>query len=343
MSEGRLRCCGSSLFLKKTYGVGYQLTIEKLNSGKSGNRYLLASSAHGSGSNGDKARDDEPEVACEVESIDDILRDIVKHAVTEASLLSNVGSAMTYQLPLGAASKFTPMFEGLDAEIERGNVSSYGVSITTLDEVFLMVARGQTEGHATSASSGNAGSVNIADDGGKSTRSRINLEKDNLFMTHLVALYKKRAANFSRDKKAWVCTTILPSVFVLIGLLVFTFASPTRDLGSITLTLDAYNADVSVTPRNPIAYNNPGSFYSCQPGSCAYKIPIVDRPEANERYFYCGFQAELPPLENCSISDSSLIAGRLDGFDGAKAEGTDASDVFQVSAERGAGETLPDG
>ena len=29
MSEGQLRCCGSSLFLKKTYGVGYQLTLEK--------------------------------------------------------------------------------------------------------------------------------------------------------------------------------------------------------------------------------------------------------------------------------------------------------------------------
>ena len=29
MAEGRLRCVGSSLFLKKTYGVGYQLTIDK--------------------------------------------------------------------------------------------------------------------------------------------------------------------------------------------------------------------------------------------------------------------------------------------------------------------------
>ena len=29
MAEGQLRCLGSSLFLKKTYGVGYQLTIEK--------------------------------------------------------------------------------------------------------------------------------------------------------------------------------------------------------------------------------------------------------------------------------------------------------------------------
>ena len=29
MAEGQLRCCGSSLFLKKQFGVGYQLTIIK--------------------------------------------------------------------------------------------------------------------------------------------------------------------------------------------------------------------------------------------------------------------------------------------------------------------------
>ena len=29
MAEGKLRCCGSSLFLKNKYGVGYNLTFVK--------------------------------------------------------------------------------------------------------------------------------------------------------------------------------------------------------------------------------------------------------------------------------------------------------------------------
>jgi ATP-binding cassette subfamily A (ABC1) protein 3 len=29
MSEGKVECAGSSLFLKSRYGVGYQLTMEK--------------------------------------------------------------------------------------------------------------------------------------------------------------------------------------------------------------------------------------------------------------------------------------------------------------------------
>ena len=102
MSEGELRCCGSSLFLKKTYGVGYQLTIERTNN---------------------------------EESVDD-LKDLVTTNVPEASLLSDVGTELSFQLPIGASENFKPIFEGLDSEIESGTVLSYGVSITTLDGEF---------------------------------------------------------------------------------------------------------------------------------------------------------------------------------------------------------------
>ena len=30
MGDGKLRCCGSSLFLKNLFGVGYNMTIEKM-------------------------------------------------------------------------------------------------------------------------------------------------------------------------------------------------------------------------------------------------------------------------------------------------------------------------
>ena len=108
MAEGELRCCGSSLFLKKTYGVGYQLTIERNHADKNGaNR----------------------------------LRQIVSDNVPEALLLSDVGTELSYQLPLGASPQFKPIFESLDKEIESGAVSSYGVSITTLDGACIMTSK----------------------------------------------------------------------------------------------------------------------------------------------------------------------------------------------------------
>lgn len=119
MSKGQLQCCGSSLFLKKTYGVGYQLVVEKQTSRKKNQP-----SQHGSSENGDDEN---------LHSNDDLLKKIVTDNVDDATLLSNVGTEMSFQLPMASSSQFTPMFEGLDKQIEKGTVTSYGVSITTLE------------------------------------------------------------------------------------------------------------------------------------------------------------------------------------------------------------------
>ena len=120
MSQGQLQCCGSSLFLKKTYGVGYQLVIEK----KSGNT-----------NHEDNNKDELVESGGEK---DGTLARIVTSNVDDAVLLNNVGTEMSFQLPMASSSQFTPMFEGLDEQIEKGNVTSYGVSITTLEGKLLI-------------------------------------------------------------------------------------------------------------------------------------------------------------------------------------------------------------
>ena len=192
MSEGRLRCCGSSLFLKKMYGVGYQLTIEKRSKFK----------GKGQGANGDLVVDADKATS------EKALIDIVQGAVKEASLLSNVGTELSFQLPLDAASgnaDFVPMLEQLDQEVQKGGISTYGVSITTLDEVFLLVARGEEKEKQgfKSAHFSSKDVLNVGEGAEKSVRSKMDLENEGLFGTHVQALLKKRAANFKRDKKAW--------------------------------------------------------------------------------------------------------------------------------------------
>lgn len=118
MSKGQLQCCGSSLFLKKTYGVGYQLTIEK-QSGRD-------RSQHGNGNNGGEMDE-------HLHGNDETLKKIVTEKVDDALLLNNVGTEMSFQLPMSSSSQFPPMFEGLDEQVEKGTVISYGVSITTLE------------------------------------------------------------------------------------------------------------------------------------------------------------------------------------------------------------------
>ena len=155
----------------------------------------------------------------------------------------------------------------------------------------------------------------------KSIRSRVNFDQNNLFFTHVGALLSKRAANFRRDKKAWCCTTILPGIFVLAGLLIFKFTGNDRVLEPLELSLDDYNPDVKSTPRNPITVNNVNDVFQCQPGQCAYSagnFPFA-YPEYENNYVLCGIQALVnSPLNltalNQSLFDSQTANVDLSGF-----------------------------
>lgn len=54
--------------------------------------------------------------------------------------MSDVSAEIAFQLPLSEMGKFKGLFEELDKNIEKLKISSYGISITTLEEVFLKVA-----------------------------------------------------------------------------------------------------------------------------------------------------------------------------------------------------------
>jgi ATP-binding cassette, subfamily A (ABC1), member 3 len=129
MADGQLRCAGSSLFLKKNYGVGYQLTVEK-------NQKSTATTirTHGRQKTLDKVTDDESESNGDddVDIVSANLERLIKSSVPQAKLLNDVGAEVRYQLPLGASDQFAAMFEVLDVEADLGSIVSYGVSMTTL-------------------------------------------------------------------------------------------------------------------------------------------------------------------------------------------------------------------
>lgn len=108
MSEGDVQCTGSSLFLKKRYGVGYNLVIAK------------------------KVRNPLPEVD---KFIMDRLPDAIK--------LQEVSSEITYQLPQESSGQFKQFFTDFDNNLEDLQLRSYSVGVTTLEEVFLKIGHGE--------------------------------------------------------------------------------------------------------------------------------------------------------------------------------------------------------
>ncbi|CAB9505681.1 Retinal-specific ATP-binding cassette transporter [Seminavis robusta] len=311
MSDGGLRCCGSSLFLKRTYGVGYQLTIEKPTS--------FSPDANGVGS--------------DIVNEDD-LKDIVVGSVAEATLLSDVGTELSFQLPLSASDKFVPMLERLDDEKARGRIVAYGLSITTLDEVFLLVARGEgNKKEFTSSRYNSSSNLATGDDvDERSVRSKMDLDNGNLFGTHVHALWKKRGANFKRDKKAWCCTTVTPSMFVLFGLLILKYAIPSRNLEALPLNLNDYNPEMPEDEiRNPIPFNNPETYYTCNPGRCTMQRVNYTLKDTNETYYFCGGAALASSREEyCSIDDSKLMVDELSQA-GADAVGGDVETIQETA------------
>uniref|UniRef100_A0A8W7Q0T1 ABC transporter domain-containing protein n=1 Tax=Anopheles coluzzii TaxID=1518534 RepID=A0A8W7Q0T1_ANOCL len=122
VSRGRLRCCGSSLFLKNKFGIGYHLTL------------VLDTNA------------------CETS-----ITKLVNDHVPQAEKARRHGRELSYILPHDAVNSFVSLFDDIEKEIKTKRmmlgICSYGVSMTTLEEVFLHLET-QREGEQKAGATG---------------------------------------------------------------------------------------------------------------------------------------------------------------------------------------------
>jgi ATP-binding cassette subfamily A (ABC1) protein 3 len=123
--------------------------------------------------------------------------------VPEAALLSDVSAEVAFQLPISAAPKFKDLFEGLDSRLKDFNIQTYGISITTLEEVFLKIAEGDSTNRRKTTMIKNKTEMNeepkeVDDFDLSSVRINSGLK---LFFVHFWALVIKKATYFKRDKK----------------------------------------------------------------------------------------------------------------------------------------------
>ncbi|XP_014391694.1 PREDICTED: ATP-binding cassette sub-family A member 8 [Myotis brandtii] len=136
LSKGKLKCAGSSLFLKKKWGIGYHLSLQ-LNE------------------------------MCVQEKITSI---VTKH-IPDAKLSAKSEGKLVYTLPLERTNKFPELYENLDLCPDLG-IENYGVSMTTLNEVFLKL-----EGKATIDEPGIATSGEGQAEGAGDTERLVEMEQ----------------------------------------------------------------------------------------------------------------------------------------------------------------------
>ena len=164
MSEGQLKCVGSSMFLKQRFGAGYVLTS----------------------------------VLDQTSSNDKVLESIKKY-VPDALVSSHVGTEFSVQLPFGASSKFPSLLRHLDSQKNTLGLKEYGISVTTMEQVFLKVAQ-----------------VDFEEDASDCTSSTDEERMDSTVFLHFVALLIKRFHEAKRNKRFFFWCFLLPALFLII-------------------------------------------------------------------------------------------------------------------------------
>ena len=115
LSEGVLKSCGSSLFLKKRFGIGYHLTMVKSHTFD-----LL-------------------QVQGKIDSF-----------VTNARVEDDIGTEISFVIPAQDTTKFPSLFEYLESNSVQLGIKSYGISHTTMEDVFRTISDTTDEQHAGS-------------------------------------------------------------------------------------------------------------------------------------------------------------------------------------------------
>ncbi|KAJ3268310.1 ATP-binding cassette sub- A member 3, partial [Borealophlyctis nickersoniae] len=123
MAVGRLKAWGTSMFLKREFGVGYTLTIVKHDGAKASH-----------------------------------IARLVTHFVENAEQSTEAGAEVGFKLPKEARGRFAQLLRALDGvEGRQVGVKTYGLSVTSLEEVFIRIALRADEKEAQEEFSVNEG------------------------------------------------------------------------------------------------------------------------------------------------------------------------------------------
>lgn len=208
MTNGKLVCCGSSMFLKKKYGIGYNLVVIMQD---------------------------------QITSLEKIKRFVVER-IDGAEVSLTAGEEVEFRLPFSASPKFKAMFNEMDSSTSELGVKSYGVSVTTLEDVFIRVGESGAERRDKVVEV--EGSVCFLTE--ELSRSKC---------SQLCALLKKKLKENVRNWSAIMMSIVLPLVLLWAGLFALTTFLTT---GEHTYSI---SKDFGKTPLfvNAVPYINSGN------------------------------------------------------------------------------------
>ena len=129
MKEGKLRCCGSPLFLKERFGLGYNLTVVLEPIGLSAD-VEIGGLEEADDSDGGKSFDLQ---------IDRVAAFLTQR-IPGTTIARSSGKEVSFRFPQGTESLFPATFDDLEREMDTLGIGAYGIQNSSLEEVFLQLA-----------------------------------------------------------------------------------------------------------------------------------------------------------------------------------------------------------
>ncbi|XP_061548446.1 glucosylceramide transporter ABCA12 [Phycodurus eques] len=194
LERGGLKCCGSPFYLKDKLGQGYKLTLTK--------------KVH----------------VLESERFDDAeMKAFIQAHVPEARLKETQGDDLVYSLPpftSSNASSYSSLLTALDANLDDLQLGGYGISDTTLEEVFLQLTEENKESvqkedrpFSISETVSETGSIDNFPADPKPTSSN-RAQGMALAWQQIKAILIKRFHHSCRDYRGLISQLLLPVLFV---------------------------------------------------------------------------------------------------------------------------------
>ncbi|XP_034994859.1 glucosylceramide transporter ABCA12 [Zootoca vivipara] len=231
LEHGGLKCCGSPFYLKETFGSGYHLTLTKRKS---------------------------PTLNFTEECDTSAVTAMIQSHLPEAYLKEDIGGELVYALPpfnSKVSSSYQSLLRGLDSGLSDLHIGCYGISDSTVEEVFLNLTKDQAKDEQADVElSQEAASCNLETDDlsmnadnftEKDDQALVKPMKPNSFRLLLrkaTALLIKRFHHTRRNVKGFIAQVVLPVLFVTAAMGLGTLRSKVAEYPALHLSPSLYGS-----------------------------------------------------------------------------------------------------
>ncbi|XP_062900011.1 ATP-binding cassette sub-family A member 13-like isoform X2 [Mobula hypostoma] len=233
LEGGQLKCCGSPTYLKEQYGHGYSLIMSK------------KPSAEGS------------DESCDV----GLVTSLVKEHIPQAFLKENAFGELTYIIPSAEdKTAFEKLLHALDENMEKLYLNSYSISDTTLEEVFMMLMQDEEHSEKRDNQDGESlksESTTFPENDSDALAEDPRVTGIRLAFTQMAAVLIKRFHHTRRDWKGAIANLLLPVLFVILAMALFSVRPISSEYPSLRMSPDLYkDSDATFFSSDKVEFQN---------------------------------------------------------------------------------------